>query len=102
MKIAVKLVAIDGRPPPGFDDEGEGVVEARAGASLAEVLAGLGLPADEPYAALVNGEPVAAAERPKRRLGPGDSLTVFPPIKGGAAPAAAHLTAVKHRPAADS
>jgi len=84
VKIPVRLISIDGRPPPGFDADGAGTVEAADGASVAEVLAGLGLPADEDYAALVNGEPVAAAERSKRRLGPGDSLTVFPPIKGGA------------------
>jgi len=83
VKIPVRLISIDGRRPPGFDDEGAGAVEAADGVSLAEVLASLGLPADEDYAALVNGEPVAAAERPRRRLGPGDSLTVFPPIKGG-------------------
>ncbi|MBI2586127.1 MAG: hemerythrin domain-containing protein [Rhodospirillales bacterium] len=84
MRIPVKLISVDGPPPPGFDDAGDGSIEAADGASLADVLAKLGLAADEAYATLVNGEPVAAAERRRRRLKAGDSLTVFPPIKGGA------------------
>lgn len=84
MRIAVRLISLDGAPPPGFDDGGDGFVEAADDATLSQVLARLGLPADETYATLVNGEPVAAGARARRRLGPGDSLTVFPPIKGGA------------------
>ncbi len=83
MRIAVKLVSLDGRRPAGFDDDGDGWVELGPRATLADALDLLGLPADEPYAALVNGEPVAAADRAGRRLAPGDALTVFPPIKGG-------------------
>lgn len=83
MKIPVRLISIDAQPPPGFDDAGEGTIELEHGASLADALRRLGLPADEPYATLVNGEPVAAGERRKRRLAAGDALTVFPPIKGG-------------------
>lgn len=83
MRIAVKLISVEGRPPPGFDDAGDGSMEAADGATLAQVLAKLGLPADEAFATLINGEPVAAAERAMRRLKPGDALTVFPPIKGG-------------------
>jgi len=83
MRIPVKLISVDGPPPPGFDDAGSGGIETADGATLADVLARLGLPAGEAYATLINGEPVAAGERPRRRLKPGDSLTVFPPIKGG-------------------
>ena|GEM_PF-264604 len=83
MKIPVRLISIDAPPPPGFDDAGEGAVELDHGASLADALRRLGLPADEPYATLVNGEPVAAGERRRRRLAAGDQLTLFPPIKGG-------------------
>ena len=83
MKIAVRLVSIEGGPPAGFGPDGEGSVEAAEGATLLDVLDGLKLPRDEPYATLVNGEPVAAPERARRRLRPGDALTVFPPIKGG-------------------
>lgn len=83
MRIAVKLVSLDGRPPAGFGDDGEGALEVAAGATLADALRSLGLPSDEPYATLLNGEPVAAGARGRRRLAPGDALTVFPPIKGG-------------------
>lgn len=84
MKIPVRLISVDASPPPGFDNDGSGAIEVKDGASLADALRALGLPADEAYATLVNGEPVAAAARPGRRLKPSDALTVFPPIKGGA------------------
>ncbi len=83
MKLKVKLISIQGRPPPGFDADGEGTVEAADGATLADVLAAMGLPEDEDYVTLVNDEPVAAKARPKRILEPTDSLVIFPPIKGG-------------------
>ncbi|MGH6662765.1 MAG: sulfur carrier protein ThiS [Rhodospirillales bacterium] len=88
MRIPVKLISLQGPPPPGFDEAGDGSIEAAAGATLADVLRGLGLPADEAFATLINGEPVAASERYRRRLKAGDALTVFPPIKGGAGGAA--------------
>ena len=83
MRIPVRLISLQGPPPPGFDEAGDGSIEVAAGASLADALAGLGLPADEAFATLVNGEPVAAAARRRWRLKAGDALTVFPPIKGG-------------------
>jgi sulfur carrier protein ThiS len=83
MKIPVRLVSIEGASAARFGDDGEGVVEAADGATLLDVLDALKLPRDEPYATLVNGEPVAAKDRARRRLEPGDELTVFPPITGG-------------------
>lgn len=77
------MISVRGRMPPGFDDGGDGVVEAADGATVADVLSALGLPADEDYVALVNDEPVPPATRARRVLAGGDALTVFPPIKGG-------------------
>ncbi len=83
MKLKVKLISIQGEFPPGFDSDGEGTVEAAPGATLADVLAAMGLPEDEAYVTLVNDDPVPDDKRPKRILEPTDSLTIFPPIKGG-------------------
>ncbi|MFQ5763892.1 MAG: MoaD/ThiS family protein [Rhodospirillales bacterium] len=83
MRVPVKLISVHGRLPPGFDDDGDGVVEAADGATLADVLGALDLPWDEDYVTLVNDEPVPPAKRARRVLAGGDALTVFPPIKGG-------------------
>ena len=83
MKLKVKLISIQGELPPDFDVDGEGTVEAADGATLADVLAAMGLPEDEDYVTLVNDDPVAANARPKRILESTDRLTIFPPIKGG-------------------
>jgi sulfur carrier protein ThiS len=85
VKIAVKLISIEGGPPEGLGPDGDGDLEVAAGTTLAQLLARLGLPDDEPYVTLVNDQPVAAPERRTRRLEAGDSVTVFPPIKGGRA-----------------
>ena len=88
MKIPVKLISIQGPPPPEFDEDGNGVVEAAPDATLADVLSAMGLPGNEAYVTLVNDDPVPPKERANRRLDPADRLTVFPPIKGGQANAA--------------
>ena len=53
------------------------------GATMADALTALDLPAAESYVTLVNVEIVRATERAGRRLAQGDALIVFPPIKGG-------------------
>ena len=83
MKLKIKLISLEGRIPPEFDSNGEGTIEAPDGATLAEVLASMGLEEKEAYVTLVNDDPVPAAGRRKRTLEPTDVLTIFPPIKGG-------------------
>ena len=83
MKVRVKLIAIiDQRRPPD-DGVNDSVIELAPGATAADALAALDLPAAESYVTLVNGEIVRAAERAGRALAEDDALTVFPPIKGG-------------------
>ena len=83
MKIRVKLISVEGPAPPGFDENGEGTVVAAEGAMLADIVDALGLSPLEPYVTLVNDQPVPADERAGRAVAPGDTLTIFPPIKGG-------------------
>lgn len=83
MKLHVKLIWLASRTVPTLNDGGEGTIETDDGATLADVLDGLGLPGDESYAALVNGTVIPPGERGAHRMGERDSLTVFPPIKGG-------------------
>jgi sulfur carrier protein ThiS len=53
--------------------------ELAAGNTLADLVTALGIPADIPFIALVNGEEASA----DRRLATGDSVTLFPPLAGG-------------------
>jgi sulfur carrier protein ThiS len=83
MKVNVKLLALPAGAVPGLDGGREGTVEAADGATVGELVARLGLGKPESYLTLVNGDPVAAGQRRRRRLADNDTLTVFPPIKGG-------------------
>ena len=83
MKIRVKLIAIIDQRRPSDDGINDSMIELAPGATTADALAALDLPADESYVTLVNGEIVRAAERAGRRLAEDDALVVFPPIKGG-------------------
>ncbi len=58
-------------------------VRGAPGATTADALAALDLPAADIYVTLANGEVVRAAERAGRRLAEDDTLMVFPPIEGG-------------------
>jgi hypothetical protein len=49
-----------------------------------EVVCRLGIPADMTRVVLVNGKDA----EPGHRLGPGDSVAIFPPLMGGSAAAA--------------
>ncbi len=83
MNIRVKLIAIiDQRRPPD-DGVNDSVIELAPGATMADAMTALDLPAAESYVTLVNGEIVGAAERAGHGLAEDDALVVFPPIKGG-------------------
>ena len=58
-------------------------VRGAPGATTADALAALDLPAAESYVTLVSGEVVRAAERAGRRRAEDDTLVVLPPIEGG-------------------
>ncbi len=83
MKIRVKLISVQGPPPPGFDKDGNGALEAAQGATLGDLLERLELPGHEPYVTLINGEPVPQDRRSARTVCTDDTLTIFPSIKGG-------------------
>ena len=78
--MIVILIAVV--PVSAFGDVGA-MLELAPGATMADALTALDLPAAESYVTLVNGEIVRVAERARRRLAQGDALIVFPPIKGG-------------------
>lgn len=79
MKITVKMVAI--RPPAPAN--AERVLELPDGAVVADALANLGLAHPDSHATLLNDESVPAGTRTQTPVKAGDTLTVFPPIKGG-------------------
>jgi len=83
VKIAVRLVSLDGSLPAGFNASGEGTLDLTDGSSLADMLSGLKLPPEGAYAALVNGETVAPEVREGLALQENDEVVVFPPISGG-------------------
>jgi molybdopterin converting factor small subunit len=49
------------------------------GATVGEVVRGLGIPDDMPFTTLVNGR----HSEPDEVLKPGDRLSAFPPLAGG-------------------
>jgi len=75
LQIHVKLLGIlRDRTPP------DNRLEVAEGATLADALASLGIPASHVYLTMVNGDHQTDAQRPLRQ---DDELTVMPPIAGG-------------------
>jgi sulfur carrier protein ThiS len=83
VKVAVRLVAWVGAPKAGFDDEGRGSVDVPEGTSLAELLERLDAASSELYLTLVNDATVRERDQAGHILAEGDTVMVFPPIKGG-------------------
>ena len=67
--------------PPG-SREGVAALDLPEGATVADVMRRLGIPADLTRVVVVNGEDAA----PERPLAPGDEVAVFPPLAGGGYP----------------
>ena len=82
MKVKVKLLAA-AVMPAGFDEFGERQLDLPAGASLADVMAAISLPAEEVYTALVGGQAVQPDARAGHTLSDGDEITLLPAIQGG-------------------
>lgn len=81
MTVQVQLFAtLAAYLPPASADHGTASVEVPEGATVGDLAARLGIPADLPRLALVNGREV----EPTHRLAPGDEVTLYPPLAGGA------------------
>ena len=88
MQITLKLFAMlseylprdgDGRRRSGH----EVPVEVAEGTAVQEVIERFKLPREQVHLVLVNGRFVAAEERPRHRLQPGDALAIWPMVAGG-------------------
>ncbi len=83
MKVIVKLFAtlIDYLPDGSHGNQV--AVDVDDHASVGEILERFRLPEQLTHLVLINGNYVAPAARPTRRLNDGDHLAVWPPIAGG-------------------
>jgi len=84
MRLDVKLLSPAGEMPTGFDDFGDREMDVPAGATVASLVDGLNLPAEEAYMTIINGESVPLSERADRHLTDGDEVVLFPALQGGA------------------
>lgn len=80
MRVAVRLFATLSGFLPGGPRREETVLEVPDGTTVHGLCATLGIPPDLPLMALVNGVDTGA----ERRLSPGDVVSLFPPLVGGA------------------
>ncbi len=82
MKVTVEIIG-GLAVPPGHKPDGEGRIsrDLPDGASLADLMADLGLP--DGVLTLVRSTAVPRGERTAHTLSDGDAITVFPPLKGG-------------------
>jgi sulfur carrier protein ThiS len=79
VKITVKMVAI--RPPAPANSER--VIALPDGAVVADALSQLGLAHPDSHATLLNDDTVPSGARATTVLKADDTLTIFPPMKGG-------------------
>jgi molybdopterin synthase sulfur carrier subunit len=80
VRVEVRLFATLAAFLPPLSREGATTLDVPPGSTVHDVIERLGIPADFERVALVNGSD-ATADRPLR---PGDVVTVFPPLSGGA------------------
>ena len=79
MKIEVRLFATLVAYLPDESDGRSAALEVADGSTVTDVVRLLGIPADMPFIAMVDGRD-SALERP---LGDGNVLSLFPPLAGG-------------------
>lgn len=80
MNVEVQLFATLAQFLPPQSDSGRAVLDVPDGSTVGDVAGALGIPAAMPRIALVNGEDADD----DLRLAPGDVVTLFPPLAGGA------------------
>lgn len=80
MKIEVKLFATLAAHLPVGGEGPSAIIEVPQGSTVNQVTRGLGIPDEMPRITLVNGRDADPAEA----LHDGDTLSVFPPLAGGA------------------
>ncbi len=79
MRIEVELFATLAAFLPAASKSGRAFLEIPDASTVADVGATLGIPEDLERIVLVNGVEAESS----RRLGPGDVVTLFPPLAGG-------------------
>lgn len=83
MRIAVKCSGlVEGKLPPGADGAGA-EIEVAQGATIATVMADLGLSVAEGYLVTVDDQVVVPSDISKRYLNEGERLVILPPLRGG-------------------
>ncbi len=83
MKITLRTASTLARYLPA-DAEGERArLDLPEGSTVADVMARLGFPLDQPYLVTLNGASLPRAERATRPLAEGDDLAILPPLRGG-------------------
>ena len=80
MKVEVKLFATLAIYLPAEEAGNGATIEVPDGSTVGQVTRQLGIPDELPHITLVNGRDAD----PEQPLGDGDSLSVFPPLAGGA------------------
>lgn len=80
MRVGITLFATLARYLPEGGRDGVAFLEVPEGSTVGDVARALGIPAILPRVILVNDEDADA----DRRLRAGDSVTLFPPLAGGA------------------
>lgn len=83
MKITVRTSGLLDRYLPQGAEGGTAVLEAPDGATVADIMARLGMPGDDKYLVIANDTTVREAERGAHVLADGDTLAIVPPLKGG-------------------
>lgn len=94
MKISVKLAAAlreyaadanlnSGTNSAVIGDDGRGEIELQEGATPADVMAILAIPADQSLMVIVDGSMVARTEYDSFKLTEGQTLSLNPPIRAG-------------------
>ncbi|MFW6077810.1 MAG: sulfur carrier protein ThiS [Hyphomicrobiales bacterium] len=83
MNITVRTAGLLGRYLPQGSAGNEARLELDGDATPLDVMRRLGLPEEDRYLIMLNGQVVPAARRQLVRLSDGDDLGVFPPLKGG-------------------
>jgi sulfur carrier protein ThiS len=83
MKITVKATGLLAKHLPAGGSTQGAELEVAEGATPADVIAQLGMPAEGSYLVALNGALVPKAQRAARPLAEHDTLTLMPPLRGG-------------------